>query len=102
MNFIRGATVIAMAVAIGKWGWFGVIGDALTIAIIVRYAARRHPVKTCPRCHGARTVPSLFIPWAKGPDRYCGGQGAKLRWSSRVIAPDIARQVRARGVRDSY
>lgn len=102
MNGVRVVTLIAMAAAIAEWRAVGVVLDVLAIAAIVIYAARRHPVKDCPRSGGNRMVPSLFIPWAKGPCRVCGGQGGHVRWSSRVIAPDVARRIRDQGSKHNY
>jgi hypothetical protein len=102
VNGVRVAMLVGMAVAIAVWHAIGVVLDVFVIAAIVVYAARRHPVKDCPKSGSGRNVPSLFIPWAKGPCRVCGGQGGHVRWSSRVIAPDVARRIREQGSRHTY
>ena len=80
----------------------GVLVDVVAVAVIVVYAARRHPVKDCPICHGRKSMPSMFIPWANGPCRACGGTGEHVRWTSRLIAPTTARQIRDRADKHRY
>lgn len=93
---VRLGTVVGMAIAIGELHAAGVVLDLAAIAVIVVYAAKRHPVIDCYRCKGRRSVRSWYMPWAKGPCPRCGGSGNRRRVSSRVFAPTIARKIRAK------
>jgi hypothetical protein len=97
---VRIGTVIAMAIAIGKLQWAGVALDGLAVAVIVIYAARRHPLMDCWRCGGRRSIRSWYMPWAKGPCPACGGSGSKRRRSSKAFEPDLARRIPPKAASD--
>jgi hypothetical protein len=92
---VRVAVVVFMAVAVIKWHVLGGVLDAVVVVAGFRYSLRRHPLVTCPRCHGSKGHRDWWWIRAFGSCRVCHGNGTLPRPGVVVFRSQDARRIRA-------